>query len=76
MSSQWIFGNFFLYKYGVNFDYENNTITFLSNDPFVYQKPIKITNNIMKNLFVIISILVGILLIYNIIIKYKEEKTH
>ena len=71
MSNQWVFGSFFLYKYGVNFDYEDSTITFLSNEPFVYQKQINISNNKIRNLFVIISIFLGIVLIYNIIIKYK-----
>ena len=73
MSDQWVFGSFFLYKYGVNYDYESSTITFYSNEPFVYQEPTK-PINMIKSIYVIISCIDSIVFIYKIIIKYKENK--
>ena len=76
--NQWIFGNFFFEKYITLFDYENNDITFYSENPFL-----KYNNNDINSydyfyqiirLYIINTFIVLTQILFLMIIKFKNNK--
>lgn len=76
--NQWIFGNFFFEKYITLFDYENNDITFYSENPFL-----KYNNNDINSydyfyqiirLYIINTFIILTQILFLMIIKFKNNK--